>query len=360
MSQLIVNVTKVNEVNDHPNAERLSLAIIKGWQVVCQKGEFKKGDLVVYFPPDAKITQVLGERLGVWKYTKDGRVKAIRLRGQPSFGFAAPLRAFPELQKAREGQEVANILGVTKWEPSFDPRAIGKHMERAAKDNPMFAKYTDIENYGNFPDLIKDDEPVIATEKIHGTNSRVGIVEERFLWFFKKNAFMAGSHNKNRAKPKPGEATNTLYWKVLDIPGIKDMLLHIKKTMNANSVILYGEIYGKVQKLHYGVPEGQIDYIAFDIKVNDVYLNYSVFNAFCKQFKVRIVPTVAVGRYGDLKIQFDRLSSGKTLIKDPEGKPVDHIREGIVVKPLNETRDPKLGRVILKYKSADYVSGNFE
>ncbi len=34
-----------------------------------------------------------------------------------------------------------------------------------------------------------------------------------------------------------------------------------------------------------------------------------------------------------------------------------HMREGVVVKPLHERTDPKLGRVVLKYVSDLYLFG---
>ena len=36
----------------------------------------------------------------------------------------------------------------------------------------------------------------------------------------------------------------------------------------------------------------------------------------------------------------------------------NHIREGVVVKPLVERNDPKLGRVILKYVGDTYLFGD--
>jgi hypothetical protein len=48
-----------------------------------------------------------------------------------------------------------------------------------------------------------------------------------------------------------------------------------------------------------------------------------------------------------------RYSEGKTLLMQQDA----HIREGVVVKPLRERTDPKLGRVVLKYVSDSYLFG---
>ena len=38
----------------------------------------------------------------------------------------------------------------------------------------------------------------------------------------------------------------------------------------------------------------------------------------------------------------------------------NHVREGVVVRPLRERWDPVVGRVILKYLCDDYLLGNHE
>ena len=38
----------------------------------------------------------------------------------------------------------------------------------------------------------------------------------------------------------------------------------------------------------------------------------------------------------------------------------DHIREGVVVRPSVERYNPKVGRVVMKYVSDDYLCGDFD
>jgi tRNA-binding EMAP/Myf-like protein len=49
MSSLIVEVVKIEKVEKHPNADRLSLAYVKGWQSIVGLDQYKEGDLVVLF-----------------------------------------------------------------------------------------------------------------------------------------------------------------------------------------------------------------------------------------------------------------------------------------------------------------------
>ena len=112
-------------------------------------------------------------------------------------------------------------------------------------------------------------------------------------------------------------------------------------------VILYGEIYGsRVQKLHYGM-RGGLGFGAFDLYVDERYLDYDELEALCDRHKVPIVPLLGRGPYS---LDFVKsLSGGKTTLPD------NHIREGVVVKPVKEQLDPKIGRLILKYLSDDYL-----
>ena len=50
MSELIVEVVEIEDVLEHPNADRLEIAQVKGWACVVQKGLFSRGDKAVYLP----------------------------------------------------------------------------------------------------------------------------------------------------------------------------------------------------------------------------------------------------------------------------------------------------------------------
>ena len=190
MSELIVEVCEVLNVEPHPNADRMSVATIKGWKTCIRKdpetgiSEFKVGDKCIYFPPDAVLpaklanapTDPIPGRLNVRNYCKelpknedgtrpDGcRVAAARLRGFPSYGFITAINPeFGDDPNWTVGTNIADHLGVTKWEPPVE-NTTGD----MASPNPLFYKYTSIENYGNFPDLIPIDTIVVFTEKLHG------------------------------------------------------------------------------------------------------------------------------------------------------------------------------------------------
>jgi ATP-dependent RNA circularization protein (DNA/RNA ligase family) len=116
-------------------------------------------------------------------------------------------------------------------------------------------------------------------------------------------------------------------------------------------VVLFGEIYGsKIQSLDYG-HKGTMGYRAFDLLIDGHYLSWPGFTLLCAQYCIDTVPIVA-----SIPFSLDTIkkhSEGNTLLMDDNA----HIREGVVVKPLQERRDPKLGRCILKYVSDQYLFG---
>lgn len=109
-------IAEINDIKPHPNADKLELAYIKGWQCIVGKGEFKVGDKVLYIQPDAviyetmshpkvnagifseedaaKITGSLTNKWteGIRRYlAKSGRVKIVTLRGELSNGLIVKL-----------------------------------------------------------------------------------------------------------------------------------------------------------------------------------------------------------------------------------------------------------------------------
>lgn len=331
MSSLIVPIALIDDVRAHPNAERLEIAVIKGWQVVVGKGTYKPGDKVVYVPPDAVVPVEWSDRWDVTRYLSNGRVRCAKLRGEPSFGFAVSTAHLPEDGGPWDADaNVAEAFGITKYEPPFAPQA-----EDAAPSHALFPAYTEIENMRNFPTVLRDGEEVVFTEKIHGTNARVGIVN---------GEPMGGSRGVRRKRPD--DPASSLYWFPFTLLGVDALLQSL--AARHRQVVLFGETYGKVQRLRYGLDKG-VAFRAFDLLVDGRYLDWDRFTEVCVSFDVPTVPVVYRGPF-----TLDRAkaaSEGHTLVSG------SHYREGVVCHPVVERDDPRIGRVILKYVSDTYLLG---
>jgi hypothetical protein len=220
MSKLIVEVCTVDKVEPHENADKLAVASIKGWKVcitcdpVTKVAQFQEGEKCIFFPPDAILPLALCNgpndvpkgRLGNFKYLhhlpKDefgvrpegGRVVACRLRGQVSYGVIMKIDpTWGDDPNWEVGQDVADHFGVTKYDPP-PPTNDGQ----AEKPSTFFHRYTELENFANYPKAIEDGTEVVFTEKLHGKNCRVGFILDELEEGQKDWVFTAGSHDVRR------------------------------------------------------------------------------------------------------------------------------------------------------------------
>lgn len=345
MSKLIIKTYAVTNVRPHPNADKLEIANVGGWQVIVSKGKYNDGDEVVFIPPDSIVPKDLHESLGVTNYLSElpvdydapvgaRRVKAARLRGQPSYGLVMDIPT-----GMNDFDELATRLGITKWEPP-----VKESQGDIESDHYLFHKYTDIERYQNFPDTIPDGEIVVITEKVHGTNCRVGMVPVAQVDGSTKCTMMAGSHSCRR---KEGDG---IYWLPLKSPQYINLQIMIEALYKNGPVVVFGEIYGPgVQDMNYGQNSKQ--FLVFDISVNGQYLSYTEKRKLCEKYGVGMVPILY---RGPMSVDIvNKYTDGPAKTGESTGKFKG--REGIVITPEVERHDPIIGRVILKSISVDYL-----
>jgi RNA ligase (TIGR02306 family) len=136
------------------------------------------------------------------------------------------------------------------------------------------------------------------------------------------------------------------WWKVIDkYPQIVDLLRDVP------GCVLYGEVYGDVQDLRYGMSNGEVDFAAFDLRSESgPFYHYENFLYAMFAYKIPVVPLLTTAPIPYDPDQILEMAEGKTLI---EG--ANHIREGVVVRPLMERLDPTVGRVVLKVVSTAYL-----
>jgi RNA ligase (TIGR02306 family) len=357
MSSLIVKIVKVYNVIKHPNADRLSIVTVdseNGWNCIVGLDQYKVGDLVTFVPPDCIIPNDLIEKHELTYLKTNGRTGTVKLRGFISQGLILPVPAGKKL-----GDDVADVLGITKYEP---PQAsyvanTGTKPTSKKKLNPLFDKYTDIENIKHYGDVFEEGESVIITEKLHGTNSRFSRLEialmghanifQKISYFFRKyvlghkQEFVYGSHNVQIS----GHSGRKSFYG-------DDVWGAIAKKYNLANVIpddtiVYGEIVGEgIQDLTYGL-KGH-DFYVFDIKQNGKYLNYYDAHYLAKKMGLNFVPFLYAGDFNAETVK--HLTEGKSMICPSQ------IREGCIIKPLSEENDIKIGRKILKSISPEYLT----
>jgi len=332
MSTLLVPIAKISAVKPHPNADRLSIAEVLGWQVVTGKDEFNIGDRVVYIPPDAVLPVELSDAFGVTQHLSKGRVRQVKLRGEPSFGFVVPINKVltDDADVYDVGADLSFILGITKYEPPLRPSA-----GDADTPHPLLQKFTEVENFRNYPDILLPGEEVVITEKIHGTNCRIGVIE---------GEIMAGSMEIRRKRPTDEQLTTSIYWFPYTLPGVQQLLIDYGSVFK--QVILYGEVYGKVQSLHYDRPNA-LGFRAFGLLLDGKYSDNFEFESLMDRYGIARVPVLYKGAFNKELLP--------SITRENSKLAPEQIMEGVVIQPVVERTDPKVGRVILKYLSNAYL-----
>jgi RNA ligase (TIGR02306 family) len=344
----------------HPNADKIELAIVGDYRSIVPKGRYVTGDLAVYIPEQSIVPNNIITELDLEDKLSGGeknRVKAIRLRGVVSQGLIYPLR-----KGWREGQDVAEELGIRKWEPVLPANMRGRAVGVAQHITVNY----DIENIKKHNNLLQEGEQVVVTEKIHGTFAQFGYIPRRL---FESYLYMGCYTVTSKGLGGRGVLLDycddaNVYARVgrdkryelgVKLPCIK---AEYKNLIGDEPIYILGEIYGpSIQKgFSYGLTGDEIDFRAFDIafgiRSSLTYLDDDIFSNICNDYEIPCVPWVYRGPYS--KDNLVAWNSGKETIS---GKAL-HIREGCVVKPLEERRDDRAGRVILKSVSDAYLLRN--
>lgn len=370
MSTLKAEVVQIDEILTHPNADRLELARIKGWNVVVSKGAFKVGDLAVYLPVDSVLPADLERHLfpeGSKITLKNSRIRSIKIRGAISQGMLTT----PDdlgLGNNAPGTDVTEILGITKYEPP-EPEyqkvngKFGVKTGGTAQINPHFKKYTDMENIKNHPDVFQEGEQVYISEKLHGTSARYGHAPRHYASTFSGKLkkffhgigiklglmdgyeFVYGSRNVQLQTGK-----NKSWYKVNVYAEILEQE-KLQQKLRPNEFV-YGEIVGdSIQKNYtYGCGPGEHKFYAYDVMVDGKWLDWDEFTMFCDVRGIARVPELYVGPYSK-EIEL-KLRDGDSTIGGQK------VREGVVIKPLIEGEYYGGRKVLKSISDAYYLADN--
>lgn len=360
------------EVQPHPNADRIEIARVRDYQSVVLKDEFQNGDLVAYIPEQSIVPDDIIQELGLEGKLSGGqknRVKAIRLRGVLSQGLVYPVRDGKiKGVEVVEGQDVTDLLGLTKWEPPIPESMDGEFKTAYGK----VLKF-DVENIKMWPDVFYMDEEVVVTEKLHGTfvcfgrYRGPGVGSDDGFWRRLLRTLTPWRDRSEWIVHSKGLGEKGLAFKLNRHNKKKNVYVRIFHEMksqlelldsfasSSSSWFVCGEIIGKgVQDLRYG--ESKKVFAAFDMFVTDLDVPLGKFldhDAFCSMMEfadIDMAPVLFEGPYEGAVVQ--EQTSGRTAWRPG----LAQIREGCVIKPRFERRDLELGRVILKSVSEKYLT----
>ena len=156
----LASIRKISNIKPIANADAIEVAVVDGWEVVTKKGEYKPGDLAVYFEIDSFVPEHLAPFLSKGSGAKEyngvvgNRLRTVKLRGQVSQGLLLSLQD-PNVYKALlgsndwyEGMDVTEQLGVVKYDPPI-PACLAGEVHGVF---PGFISKTDQERVQNIID----------------------------------------------------------------------------------------------------------------------------------------------------------------------------------------------------------------
>jgi RNA ligase (TIGR02306 family) len=353
MSDLICHIETIREIKPHPNADRLEIAVVQGWDCITSKGQFAPGDKCVYIGIDAVLSESLVEQ--VFKDSKvkphNGRIRAIKLRGTVSYGLLLDVKLYTELQRLPVGTEVSKELGVAKFEPPQQGAPCFKGQQQKKKLlHPDFPVYTHIQHLKKYCDVFTSEDIVVVTSKIHGTNVRASRCKcvndtwwKRALSFigFRKNKweFIVGSHNVElKTYKETAFYKENVYQKIADELDLKSKL--------KNGEILYGEIFGPGIQKGYDYGQKKLAFRAFDLMRDGVFVDWDDLVSWCKEHGIETVPELYRGKY-DAELVRQLATGASTFPNTP-------VKEGVVVRTEKEAYRGNV-RAILKEINPDYL-----
>ncbi|WP_371614468.1 RNA ligase (ATP) [Streptomyces sp. NBC_00454] len=350
MSTLRVTVEEL-AVHPHPNADALELAQVGLYRAVVAKDAYRTGDYALYIPEQAVLPAALIDELGLTGRLAGGdanRVKAVRLRGELSQGLVCRPGALADLdlvQAAKEGTDFAELLGITKWAPPI-PTTMNGDVEAT----PELLPWVDIENLQRYPDIFEPGEPVVLTEKLHGTACLLTYLAEDGRVLVSSKGFGSKSLGLK-------EDERNLYWRAVRGHGVPEAAAGLAERLGATRVGIFGEVYGRgVQDLAYGTDlhtaETPPAYAVFDVCAEiDGQVRWLDPAEVFSDGELPLVPKLFEGPYSlDAVLEW---ASGRETVS---GRSL-HLREGVVIRPAVERYSPVVGgRTIAKAVSPAYLT----
>lgn len=323
----LVTIQTIRELNPIENADRIEVAKVLGWAVVVKKGEFKVGDKVIY----AEIDSLFPDK-PEFEFLRDKgfRIRTMRLRGQVSQGICLPMSILPE-GNYEEGDDVTEILGITKYEPPI-PACLSGQVKGTF---PSFIPKTDKTRVQVLQGKLTKFKGTkcVYSEKLDGTSS---------TYYYNNGDFGVCSRNMELK-----ESAENTYWQMNEKYNIREKLSNLGRNIALQGEIIGDGIQGNKYKL--GRNERRLYlFNMYDINKAE-YFGYEEFISIANELGIETVPFI--------DIDFELIDDIDALVELSKGVSVlnkNIKREGIVIKPYEEIND--MGeRVSFKAISPDFL-----
>jgi RNA ligase (TIGR02306 family) len=363
MSDWQPQVVFIEKIEKHPNADNLSIAIVLGdYPVVIKTGQYDVGCVAGYLPIDTIVpdteqfyflcpkayeqyeengetkSRQVGMKYSLGSVPEKYRIlKAKKIRNVYSQGMLVDVPQATDTGASNIGMSIIDYLDLRKWEaPEEEDNIVSLKMRGANAESPpkgWSIPYYDINSVRKYGTCIQEDEEVVLTEKLNGSNASFCHDGEK-LWAKSRNWY------KKFDEEDP-------WWDIAIRYKLEESLTKYP------GIVMFGELIGNVKGYRYNaaIADGKLNskiyfFDAYDTKKNR-YLDYDDFVSIVKDLALDATPELYRGKW--LGKDMYSYAEGPTMLG---GK---HIREGFVVKTIKERYEPRLdSRLILKLVGEGY------
>jgi RNA ligase (TIGR02306 family) len=325
----LATVQEILNIQPIPNADAIELVTVLGWHCVVKKDEFKVGDKCVYIEIDSLIPRYPWSDFLFKAEEEYSRIRTRRMLGQISQGLVIPLSAITN-ENLPIDEDLTEKLGIKKWEPVVAECMRGK----ISGNFPSFIRKTDEPRIQGCPGVLERnrDKTYYITEKCDGSS---------FTAFVKDGKFGVCSRNNQYY-----EEDDNAFCNAARKLNIKDKLLSTGLNVAIQSEVLAPGI----QKNKYKFSALELfTFNIWDID-NQKYYDYADFIDFCQRLNIQTVPILNDNfKLNNMTVDdLVQLSIGESKLAKVK-------REGIVIRPLVECEDPKIGRLSFKIINPEFL-----
>ena len=234
----LCEIATIGTVAHHPNADRLDVVTINGYEAIVARDQYSVGDVVLFVYPDACLprpdTHSWTEPYFKYVSPSTGRVKAKQLRNVWSFGIVVPLD--PSVPRDLDCEQLAEHLGIHKYEPPLPTNVDVKG------PLPWGLSKTDEDRVQNYLYELDLNEIVPAdwclTEKVDGSSITVYCYYDPA-----ENRWHSGYCMRNWELKRPVHGTTNEYWDALNRGKVLEQL-EAYCMSTKQSLAFRGEVYG--------------------------------------------------------------------------------------------------------------------
>ena len=341
-SNYLATIAVLGEAIPHPNADRLQMFSVEHNLVITDLG-YRKGDVVVFFPVECAISPKVLSALNMYDdktlnvntetrgyINKHGRVRAVRLRGEPSMGLVIRLSALEAILGKLENIPTSGTefdtwgseLVCWKYTPAKQ-QGSGKERVRSTRkieddivEGQFAFHYSTPQLKRNLHHVSGD---VVCTTKMHGTSAVFAnlLCNRRMPWYqrvlskvlpIQKTEYGPVTSSRRVIKDVNYSAKSSggFYGKDLWTDVHREIESKIEK-----GISLYGEIVGytgdkMIQKGYdYGCKQGEWEFYVYRITLTNpdgqvFEFNWDMIEDYCKRVGLKTVPVVYKGRAENL------------------------------------------------------------